>query len=555
MLPLLLILCLCILSVQPQDFSVPSSWRKPTSDRPRDERIAIAQSVAHSVTYNETSGYVPTFYAPTQSAHWHCSLALHDWITGNNSNEATLKNHLSTVEATKSEQWPTENDPLTWGLAAYHAYRAYNDKSFLEIAQSFWNQATPYFITPENAASGTHPMRNISIQSQCNGSTTAGGVFWQGNVANSGIVTANAVGSYFVLSAYLFEATSNQTYSTAAGLSASFIQSHLYDGVLIKGRITIGPGDCVSVPSGGGLTYNSGLMIEGLGVYANVTGNDTLVDFLYNLIASTVKFQWSDDQGILYEETDSDNPSVSTPSWGYKGVFVRGLYEVWTRLPPDSDVAKLIESFILVQYNALQDLAKLSAGEFYSPVWIGPPPRGPLPWGQLAAIDVLNSAINLPTLNTTNPPGEAGDIASKSGAKSKIIAEVVGPVGGFIAIALLAIVVIYVRQKRRRQARPVSIIPLEEDEYAPRPFFESGSGVTFTYTPTIREYPPPKYIERPTDVHTNSPTTAGGGELPPYPDSSHGTVDETPVDNRQQKFAQALHGHVPGYRGMHENLQ
>lgn len=49
----------------------------------------------------------------------------------------------------------------------------------------------------------------------------------------------------------------------------------------------------------------------------------------------------------------------------------------------------------LYQFNALHDLASTSGSNNYSPKWEGPPPTQFLPWGQLAALDVLNSATGL----------------------------------------------------------------------------------------------------------------------------------------------------------------
>ena len=57
----------------------------------------------------------------------------------------------------------------TWGLAAIAAYRAYKDPSSLRYAQSIWIQLTAFLVTPEDAASGTHPMRSVNISGMCHG--------------------------------------------------------------------------------------------------------------------------------------------------------------------------------------------------------------------------------------------------------------------------------------------------------------------------------------------------------------------------------------------------
>lgn len=47
------------------------------------------------------------------------------------------------------------------------------------------------------------------------------------------------------------------------------------------------------------------------------------------------------------------------------------------------------------QYNALVDLASFPGVNEFSPSWLGPPVSQHLPWGQAAAIDVLNAASDI----------------------------------------------------------------------------------------------------------------------------------------------------------------
>lgn len=56
-----------------------------------------------------------------------------------------------------------------WGLAAIKAYSAYRDPTALHYAQSAWVQILAYMVTPEEAAAGRHPMRNVPISTTCNG--------------------------------------------------------------------------------------------------------------------------------------------------------------------------------------------------------------------------------------------------------------------------------------------------------------------------------------------------------------------------------------------------
>lgn len=104
-------------------------------------------------------------------------------------------------------------------------------------------------------------------------------------------------------------------------------------------------------------------------------------------------------------------------------VFVRGMYVAWSRIDPTSAIAQLIEAFLMVQvstietslsvcgsltlaqYNALLELASESDSYHFSWQWQGPPNTQLLPWGQAAALPVLNAAIGLvvgPTMRATS---------------------------------------------------------------------------------------------------------------------------------------------------------
>ncbi len=71
------------------------------------------------------------------------------------------------------------------------------------------------------------------------------------------------------LSSYLYEITQNATYSGAAEITAEFIKAQMYNETYIIDGL-----DVASCQGGGNqLTYNQGFTIEGLAVYANVTGD------------------------------------------------------------------------------------------------------------------------------------------------------------------------------------------------------------------------------------------------------------------------------------------
>ncbi|KAI0073768.1 hypothetical protein K474DRAFT_1677636 [Panus rudis PR-1116 ss-1] len=444
-----------ICSTIAQDLTVPPLWRvaylvfiheKPSSNRTRQDRITLAEAVGHSLSYSEATGQVNGLFH-TQSTNWHCALALYDWITGGDEFEQIVRSHIPTVFALHAKTSSNfTNDPINLGLAAYYAYRAYNDTSFLDMAKNLSNQALANFITPENAASGNHPTKNVTFASECSGASTAGGVFYVINVQTDTHVSGASAG----LAAHLFDATRDTQYSDAAELTAAFMTNHMYNGGIISDIFD--PRDCSFTPAV--ITDNSGFYIEGLSVLANSTANSTWMNNLKTVISTTIKASWTDSSGIVNEglgSMTSENSNV----WPLKGLFIRGLYEAWSRFSPDSDVAKLIQSYLLVQFNAILDFAKSPDGDIYSPNWHDSPATKLLPWGQLAAIDVLNSAINLPILSESTSPSTIGSVSPESTSTDKnsnsgngngnssnsntptIVGAVVGSIGGILLLLLI----------------------------------------------------------------------------------------------------------------------
>ncbi|KAJ3480126.1 hypothetical protein NLI96_g8573 [Meripilus lineatus] len=349
-----------------------------------------------------------------------------------------------------------------WGLAAMYGYHAYQDQQLLQVAISNWNNTYQYFITPQDAASGTHPERNVSFPSQCNGGTTAGGVFWHVDLHSDAGVNGETVASFMALTAYLYEATNDTKYYDAATLTATFIETQLYD----KTVVTDGIGLVTCYPDRLTLTYNSGYFIEALAIYAKVTNSVDWTSFLHKLVATAIKFpSWTGDNGVITEvppgPTDADTNSIRHT---LKAIFIRGLYVAWSRADPTSEMAKLIRAYIMVQFNSIMNVATVPGANQFSPTWFGPPAGRLLPWGQVAALDVLNAALGL----ALHPAPEAS--ATPTGiVDSTIVPEPTSPitrqerkqhnvpliagltsVGGVI-ICLLVVIVVVRRLRGPRQ--------------------------------------------------------------------------------------------------------
>ncbi|KAI9573886.1 glycoside hydrolase [Boletus coccyginus] len=281
------------------------------------------------------------------------------------------------------------DDALWWATAAYYAYRAYGDENLLTHAIQTWEHIKTFQISEEDAQGGSMPTKSFPIMGSCEGKTMAGGVFWR-PVLDDTAVNSVTTG----LSAYLAELTHNSTYTDSAIAAAAWMQSLNInnDGLALD---TIYANDCSRSPATELFTYNSGKLIEGLSVLSDVAGDESWQNFMLN-ITTTVLYAtaWQGTNGVITEGgvTEEDDDIV-----GFKSILIRALHEAWARNPGDAQLQDTIRSYINVQYNALMELASTQYEDtrWYSAAWAGPRPTGYTAWGQLAALDVLVSSIDV----------------------------------------------------------------------------------------------------------------------------------------------------------------
>ncbi|KIJ55510.1 hypothetical protein M422DRAFT_151671 [Sphaerobolus stellatus SS14] len=369
-----------------QDLSVPSTWREDDTTLPRANRTAVAQAGIDQILpqLNSATGEF-NGVGFWQSGNIWSAMALKDLIAGTTTNQARVTSNLHLVASLHSGFYETH----WWATAAIYGFRAYKDSSLLDLAIATWNTATQYVITSNDASVNSIPTKNFTIPASCNGSTMAGGVFWQTTNSDTNI-NAITTGLYMTVSAYLAEATEDLKYLDAATLSQQFIVNHLYANSLALDTISGRASDncALSAPL---FTYNSGKFVEGLSIISALTGNTSTQNLMVATIAAaTHSLAWQGSDGIITE--GSDSPESNDDGKGFKAIYIRGLYESFSRNPSNTDLRILIHSYIDVQYNALLDLASSPSSNIYSPAWHGPP-QGFTTWGQLAALDVLNSAI------------------------------------------------------------------------------------------------------------------------------------------------------------------
>ncbi|KAK7688634.1 hypothetical protein QCA50_008172 [Cerrena zonata] len=152
-----------------QDYSVPSQWNT-SSPLSLDQRIHLFQGALEAVntSYDETQGLINM--SLDENANLVSAIAIFDRIVSGRDNYDAISEHISRVRP--------KLIPLSmWGLTEIYSYRAYSDNLFLLDAKTIWEQYTPWMITIQDAENGSHPLKNVTFPSQCNGASVAGGVF------------------------------------------------------------------------------------------------------------------------------------------------------------------------------------------------------------------------------------------------------------------------------------------------------------------------------------------------------------------------------------------
>ncbi|VDC00024.1 unnamed protein product [Peniophora sp. CBMAI 1063] len=459
-----------------QDFAIPTDWRKPNSTRSHSERLLIAQNAAQSLTpaVNVNDGTTPGMN-PWASANVPAALAQCDYVSGSQSNRDFVNR---TIQSFRSAYPPlfdqtqllleVTSDALMWGLAAFYGSRAYNDADLQRVAIDVWNVAENYAVSVQDAMSGTQHTRNTSFDTSCvlAGVNVAGAVFWLADIPNDYVSNGQTVGAHVALSAQLWESTGNITYLNAANLSATFMYSHMYSQTQHVMIDNYNLADCSnSASSNVWWTYNQGFFLEGISILSSapIQGNTSWAQILQSFVTSTVNSPlWTEsigaNAGILIENSTGD-PEVFSEAFVRRNALFRALYEIWSRAGSSSAMANFIQAFVMVQYNALLDLAS-NNGSIYSPNWLGPTVTTAVPWGQLAAMEVLNAAIAMPPTNSSAPTGASAtpsvtttvSPSMSSSPSTSSIGEVVGiAVGATIgALSIVAVCAVWLIRRRRR---------------------------------------------------------------------------------------------------------
>ncbi|KAE9396273.1 endo-1,6-alpha-mannosidase [Gymnopus androsaceus JB14] len=358
-----------------QDLGVPLTWRDFNNSRLLAERISIAEDTINTILPQlDASDASFNGIGYWQAGNVFSAMANFDHLAGTTEYEDVVIDGLTTAFSlfTDFDQFGFNDDAMWWATAAYYAFRAYGNEDALSMATATWTHVSEYVVSVADAASGTQPNKDFPIAGTCFGESMAGGVFWQ-PTADGTAINSITTGLYVTLSAFLAETTGNDTYTNASILSAQWIQNLQInpDGIVLD---TVDGEACTRSPSTELFTYNSGKYLEGLAVLADVTGDDSWTTLMTDIAAAAIKSTvWEGSDGII---TEGASPTANNDAVGFK----RYSSEASTKSPYND-----------VQYNALLELA--DNGTSYSSSWEGPP-QAFTTWGQLAALDVMVTAIN-----------------------------------------------------------------------------------------------------------------------------------------------------------------
>ncbi|KAG1775154.1 endo-1,6-alpha-mannosidase [Suillus placidus] len=376
-----------------QDLSVPSTWRDPSTSLSFLDRVSIAQNCINTLTAvldTGTGSFSGLGY--WQNANVLSAMANLDYFTKSTTNQQAVTGSLNAAFSLYADY----DQYGWWATAAYYGYRAYGNLNLLNHAIATWQHVSNYVITASDASSGKQPNKDFPIEGSCDGETMVGGVFWRplnDDTSVNSITTGYGLIFLFLKCAHLVR-ESLYIHLHPCCNSANFIKAtNMNSGDLVLD--TINAQDCTRSSSSWLFTYNSGKYIEGLSVLAFVTGNTSWTSLMLEVVAAATKAPaWEGSDGIITEGADvtEDNDGV-----GFKAVLIRGLAEAWSCNTGNTALRTLIRSYTDVQYNALLDLASNSSSgsTWYSPAWEGPGPTSFIPWGQLAAVDVLVSAVSV----------------------------------------------------------------------------------------------------------------------------------------------------------------
>ncbi|KAJ7832726.1 hypothetical protein B0H13DRAFT_2370794 [Mycena leptocephala] len=344
------------------------SPKKPNISMTTAERVTLAAAALDTgiSRLNATAEFDGE--AAGVAARLYAEMAEFDIATNQTTYQAVLEEYFP-LAATGRTNF---SDGAIFGRAAARAYVAYKNPTFLDYAVQSWWFGRAYTISPADAASGSISTKDFPI--------------WE-----------HALDDTSSLSALLAEATSDPMYLQAAMESVQFVHAHLLhtDNVVRDGLSGSASHSCSTnlllEP------YNSGLIIQGLAVLGDITGNCTIQNLLNEiLLAAIPTMAWQKSDGI-----------VGDPE------MVDGLGAVYFRKSTTHQMQQYVEGYLAVQFNAVLDLATKDGTNIYGGSWRGPPSTDFSARNQTNALSALINALTL-GMSSGSSPAHTGSATTGS---------------------------------------------------------------------------------------------------------------------------------------------
>ncbi|KAK7023262.1 glycosyl hydrolase family 76-domain-containing protein [Favolaschia claudopus] len=440
---------------------VPTSWRKPNITVSPADRVSLAEAaIQEAITFIDTTNGL--FPDPENSyggsGAFYSQLVEFDMATNQTQYESLVEQYFFLAAKNLGGLGATNfTGTLNYGHAAALALSAYKNSQYRVYADQVWWAVQPYTVAPSDVKAGFMTQKNITIISTCAGITVAGGTFRDKTPSDS-LVNVLSTGGYLVLSALLAEATGEAIYLHAAEASANFLTNHLLNAkhIVQDGMYVSTTDSCQLAAEINQISYNTGLLIEGLAILYSISSNSSFFDLIQQLVTAAIgNSAWQENgNGIIANGVAKSSD----------GLLPRALITAMTRNAVAPALQSIIKAYLSVQYNAVVDLATTQGSNLYSSSWNGPPSTSFSPGNQSNAIQVLINSIGLnnhtaviQTNHTT--VSETSTSAMSASHKSSQIGPIVGSVVGGLILLLGILAGIFICMQTLQSPTPFIITP------------------------------------------------------------------------------------------------
>ncbi|KAH7100692.1 Six-hairpin glycosidase-like protein [Auriculariales sp. MPI-PUGE-AT-0066] len=371
------------------DWSVPEAWDKPNVPTGYGDLQGTVQDAINGLRdyWSDPNAVEYTWDVGTTLS----ALAYKDTVASTRDNYDYVKAALQHAKDHDGnfDPFAYNDDSQWWGTTAMYAHRAYGDQEFLDWAIDVWNHVAPSQITEDQANQGMHPLRPNPIQGQCNGKSTAGGVFWRAEQSDRTDMDVNVITTslFETLSAYLAEATGDQKYLDAAKAAYNFIVAHMLQDSPNIPIDTLKMADCGT--NNWIFTYNAGKFIEGTAILAKLTNDDGMKEQLFRTINDAVKHtdNWQNAQGHITEGRAATLRKVAPTD----SIYLRALTETYRRYYDMPSMRDLLRTYVAIQWQSITSNDR--NGNKYGIVWSGPYTEAA--WGQANVLDALVAGLEM----------------------------------------------------------------------------------------------------------------------------------------------------------------